>query len=294
MLSVQNVNFCQDRFLFNKQKKNNEIPVPLSDKQLIEHSLYNIPFKGIFSTRNKKEKSLLLPERVQIIRMFGYNQSDAWAHDLLNLTYETSKDVKNNLGFNFLTKKLRFNLLGIKRKYNIVSSGTINGLTEVNKYAKGREYLQKYFERYDAKKDNNGSYSPKSNSEYPDANVCKIRNYSPNSLLVTNGSIYDHGVSNLALAKKEYEKLKSADNPKLEDITHSIATIHWLIAQETPYKDLNGLTADILSRAIYHAYNVKTYPLKENTSLEFEAYYSDLDDYIKNYPNYFEKPPEMQ
>ena len=41
-----------------------------------------------------------------------------------------------------------------------------------------------------------------------------------------------------------------------------------------------------------NCYNLRISPLKEGVSLDFEAFYSNLDDYIKNYPNFFEKYPK--
>ena len=40
-----------------------------------------------------------------------------------------------------------------------------------------------------------------------------------------------------------------------------------------------------------HANNIYISPLKEGVSLDFEAFDTDLDDYIERYPDFFEVRP---
>ena len=290
MINVGNYILYKNHYPLKKVKKTDNVTTNF--RKSPEYSLYNLPFNGIFVNKNKGGDNPL-PDNVHTIRMHRYDQSDRWAADLLKLTYKTSEDIKNNLSFNLLIKKLRFNLLGLKKKYKIVYYGTVSGLTEIDGFSRGREYLERYLKKFNEKKDRYGAFSPKSNEEYKDANVCTIKNYAKDKIIITNGTIFDHGVSNLKFIKEEYEKLKSNENPTIDDINKSVATIHWLIDQESPFKNINGITANILTKAIYHSYGVKVTAFKKGVSPEFEAYYSDLDDYIKNYPNFFEKPPEF-
>ena len=46
-------------------------------------------------------------------------------------------------------------------------------------------------------------------------------------------------------------------------------------------------------RAMYKAVGIKTYPPAEGVSFDLEAYCTDLDEYKRKFPTYFEKPPEV-
>ena len=50
--------------------------------------------------------------------------------------------------------------------------------------------------------------------------------------------------------------------------------------------------SNILIKGIYHANNVKISPLKKKCSLDFEAFDTDLDEYIKRFPLFFTQKPE--
>jgi len=95
--------------------------------------------------------------------------------------------------------------------------------------------------------------------------------------------------SNLTIVKEIYNDLKSKKNPSEKEVTEAAAKIQWLIAQETPYQKGNDSVANILTRSLMHSYNLPVTPLKEGISLDFEAWGQNMDEYIKNYPDYFEK-----
>lgn len=46
-------------------------------------------------------------------------------------------------------------------------------------------------------------------------------------------------------------------------------------------------------RSMYKAVGVKTYPISKGVSLDLEAYCTELPDYIRKFPKYFEKAPEI-
>ena len=98
-------------------------------------------------------------------------------------------------------------------------------------------------------------------------------------------------ISNLSLAEKEYEKLKSINNPNEHQILKSTAIIHWLISQESPFERGNDSFAGIIAKSILHSYNMYISPLKEEKSIDFEAFYTDLNEFIKIYPELFEIKP---
>ena len=76
-----------------------------------------------------------------------------------------------------------------------------------------------------------------------------------------------------------------------DEINEACAKIQWLIAQSNPYLRGDDSIASTLTKAIYHSYDMKITPVKQGIGLDFEAFYSNLNDYIKKYPNFFEKTP---
>ena len=157
-----------------------------------------------------------------------------------------------------------------------------------------KERIILYFENYRSRFKNSQPYiskRPSSNTEYSDANICDISINENGSILIKYGWNPRNKGKNLELAKKEFEKLRSIKNPTDEEINRSIATIHWLIAQESPWERGSDSIANILTKAIYQAYNMQITPIKEGKSFDFEAFFCSLENYIKKYPDLFEIPP---
>lgn len=101
----------------------------------------------------------------------------------------------------------------------------------------------------------------------------------------------NYKTSNLNLVEKEYNKLREIENPSVDFVMRSCAIIQWLIAQETPYIRGSDSIANILTKSIMHANGIYISPLKDGISLDFEAFDTDLDDYIKKYPDFFKVKP---
>ena len=234
----------------------------------------------------------VLDDNTYIIRMFRYKNKTAIAKKMNGLTYKISDMIKNNADFDEILKTAEDGVKDIRHRKNWGKKREDFGHFNLTFYDRGCEYWKKYIKlaEFDSQ---NPKYSikPKSNKEYPNANTCTISYYDceDGKIIIHYGS--NGKSSNLDLVKKEYEKLKSNKNPNLNDINRSSATIQWLIAQETPYKRGSDSIANLLTKSIYHAYGIKVSPAKEGKSFDFEAFYRNLDDYIKIYPDIFEIPP---
>lgn len=97
------------------------------------------------------------------------------------------------------------------------------------------------------------------------------------------------------LCKKVYPKfikqeITQSDMPELNE---TIAEIRWVLAHSTPWKRGSDAISNVFMRALYKSVGVKSYPVKKSTSLDMEAYCTELSEYKKNFVNYFEKPPEI-
>ncbi len=86
---------------------------------------------------------------------------------------------------------------------------------------------------------------------------------------------------------------KKISDSNLVNINNTIAEIRWILAHSTPWERGSDAIANVFTRALYKAFDIKTYPLKENLSLDLEAYCTELADYKKNFASYFETAPHI-
>ena len=245
------------------------------------------------------------------IRMTDYKKNEQWAKEMENLTYSVSFAISNGASFETILKYLENGIQFIHKttpKLNNYNSPfgekrKMYHCLGLSIGKRGCEYINRYYEKSKTKNTEFEMlgrtfemYCPKSNQEYKDANVAKIgiiSQFSPQNKLigVCQDSVDKYTISNLFFVKKEFEKLSQIENPTTQDVMRSCAIIQWLIAQETPYKRGSDSVANVLTKAIMHAYNIHISPVKEGISLDFEAFDTDLDDYIKKYPDFFEEKP---
>ena len=79
----------------------------------------------------------------------------------------------------------------------------------------------------------------------------------------------------------------------LQEINETMAEIRWILAHSTPWIRGSDAISNIFMRTMYKAIGVKTYPIKKGISLDLEAYCTNLDEYKKLFPSYFDNPPKI-
>jgi len=104
-----------------------------------------------------------------------------------------------------------------------------------------------------------------------------------NSSLDMVGSLY-------RMLHERYIK-KEATEADLNDINAIIAEIRWILAHATPWERGSDAISNTFIRSVYKAMGIKTTPLKKGISLDLEAYCTNLEDYKKNFSDYFVKKP---
>jgi len=230
------------------------------------------------------------------IRMRAYGRNEFWARKMSQLSCVVSMMINKNEDFDKIMEVIQNGVLNINKAPN--SSYCLYGIRRTTNFhifsfgenLRGAEYYEKYL-----KKAGKHQFSVSANDEYKKANIASVfinKSFKDDGTYqITVRNPQSSGV-NLELAKHAYEKLKNIKNPTIKDINDTCATIQWLIAHEGPYSKGNDSVANILTKSIYHAYDIKISPIKEATSLDFEAFYRDLDDYIQKYPDFFEYKPE--
>ncbi len=222
---------------------------------------------------------------VFFINMKKYKKNDAWADGMLDSVYKLSSQMSEGKDFSEILNTAEKTINGLNsRMYG--KKKMLYSLFALKKRGRGAEY----YTQYKDKLKHNFILKPKANTEYEKANTCFINNFF-NYILINYGWRRTNKISNLDLVKHAYEKLNTIKSPTIDDVNKTAATIHWLIAQECPYERGNDSMANLLTKAIYHKNEIKVSPFKESVSADFEAFYRDLDDYIKVYPTLFEKMP---
>ncbi len=94
---------------------------------------------------------------------------------------------------------------------------------------------------------------------------------------------------------KDFSKYlnKDINENDMTNINNDIAEIRWVLVHATPWDRGSDSISNVLIRSMYKAAGIKSYPLKEGVSLDLEAYCNNLQDYKKNFADYFESPPEI-
>lgn len=247
------------------------------------------------------------------VRMRVYKKKDGWANGMVETTKKVSEMVQNKEDFDNILKFIcgKISSLNENYRYGYKREDKYDGYMGI-RIDRGDDFRRgsiEYFDRYEEKlktTDNKKKpkFRPKTNKKYHSANTCWIAyeqsNYYPytdkDKIIVHYGWINNRGEmktnTNLDICEKAYNELKSKEKPTEKEILDTCAVIQWLIAQECPYMHGNDSIANIITKGIMHAYDIKISPLKEGVSLDFEAFYRDLDEYIENYPTFFEKYPE--
>ena len=254
---------------------------------------YEIERQKAISELSKEERKKfeheIIPEDAFFIRLEGYGQDPNWAQKMRNLTYLASSKLKNNEDFMTVLLLICDETKIINKKDNFGRKRIFPGNFIIADNGRGHEYYERYLKK--TKTIRYEETSPSPTKEYLEANVCKIFRNDYDNVMFCYGWKKGNKISNLSLAEKAYKKLKETKNPKDEDILETCATIQWLIAQESPFERGSDSIANVLTKAIMHSYGMKITAPKEGVSFDFEAFYTDLDKYIKNYPNFFEEIP---
>lgn len=155
-----------------------------------------------------------------------------------------------------------------------------------------KEYFDTYNDLINSSPDK--YYHPETNSWYRHANTVTMHkdpDYD-DVIIIDYGFNPESAINNMNMAAYEYDELMELTPPfALDEILKSVATIRWLIAQETPYERGSNSIGGLITRALLYHFNIYQSPKKDGIGMDFEAFYRDLDDYIEAYPTFFEQRP---
>lgn len=244
----------------------------------------------------KPENSQTIEDDMLFIRMLHYGKKHSWAKGMRGLIYQLSSMISEDKSFDEVYSKTLDGIHKINGKNFSVERGETDAFM-LCPYLRGEEYFFTYYNIID--KSDRKIIKPKAQGDYEKANTCEIGfiNYIPDyydKIRIKYGYNPGQEHSNIELAAKTYDELKAKKDPSIDEINKAVATINWLIVQENPYMRGNDSIAGTIARAIYHSYNVELSPVRIHRSLDFEAFCRDLEDYIKVYPELFDRLPKKR
>jgi len=275
-----NLSFKGDSFV----KQNNKIKT----KDFTTVDINNLNNKAKEYVKNENKQTV--EDDIFFIDAIPYRKNKFWSYTMNKSLYITSMYINQKINFDDLLSLIE-TLVNIAYKSTCDNSAAIKRETARERYylvsnGRGGEYFNRYKEKI-----SNKNFQAKTNKENISAKKTSLeynQKYNMIYILFPQKN-FDR---NLILAKKSYDKLQALKNPTENEINQHVATIRWLLAQATPYYRRSDSIGNMLAFSIYHAYNMKLSPLKKGCSLDFEAFDTNLNDYVKNFPTFFKEKPE--
>lgn len=271
-----------------------------------KYNSYNISF-GI----NLNSKKLRFKEDDFYVRIKGYGHHSGWAKKIKDTADNAVDLIREKCNFeetlnivcdgvskaNLLTldvgKREHTGILRAPRegwRYSSALGGggliTRYGNTDKNKY-KSYAYRFDFIVKHPLKNPYNDIMltRPIHDKDY----LGKFLDH-PNAKYINNAFNHINGIYDELYQKCISNEIK---NEKLDGINYLIAEIRWILAHVTPWERGSDAISNTFIRAIYKAAGIKTYPLKKGISLDLEAYCTNLEEYKKNFPDYFTKKPTI-
>ncbi len=90
--------------------------------------------------------------------------------------------------------------------------------------------------------------------------------------------------------KKIMKNKKQLTPQNMEKIIEDVAQIQWFISQLRPYKRGSAGIADIISKVLFEYKGIQVSPYKRDINPNMEAYTLSLEEYKKEYKNFFSSP----
>lgn len=257
---------------------------------------------------NLNSPKLMLAQKDFFIKIHGYGRNTEWAKEIKKVTdsavemIRAKKDCDSVLQFISIgvrkanqiplgiDKRVHSGILRTEREgYDCDTIWAGNGLVThyvgVSRYSSYADRLNKIIDKPLK------NPFPGMELTVPEAESLKTRylhhapSYSINSALDTVKHQYN-------VLHKKFTPEKVTNN-HLKEINKRIAGIRWVLAHATPWQRGSDAISNVFMRALYKAFGVKAYPPAEGISYDLEAYCTNLEEYKKNFPNFFEKAPEV-
>lgn len=262
-----------------------------------------LPSNNITFDANLNSPKLKFKHKDFFVRIRGYGKDREWAQSVIksadtavnlirrntepeNVLKIISTGIRNaNLSLTNILKKKYSGILRTKRDFWLYDDKENNKDTKLLTYYASNQY-KSYKERLDKR------FSLPLDTPNESIGITRVNN--SHCLIHGHWSKINSSLDCVFdLTKKIIPKYlkKEVKKENLEEINSTIAEIRWILAHSTPWIRGSDAISNVFMRALYKAIGIKTYPLKEGVSLDLEAYCTNLNDYKKNFPKYFEQTP---
>lgn len=260
---------------------------------------------------NPNSPKLIFKNTDFFINIKGYGKDLNWAEKIIAVTDKAAKSMRQNMNFDKILARIALEVRKIKAHY---SYDCINhsGVLRTNRKGYGTsgkwdDLLTPYFKpaspscspyilyksRFDKLKD-----SPLE-TQYEGVSLTRMENYCEDSIMAhgdsnkINSALDIVGQIYRGIHEKYISHPQNVTKSCLQEINSKIAEIRWILAHATPWERGSDSISNSLMRAIYKSMGIKTYPAAKGVSFDLQAYCTELEDYKRNFANYFSKPPKV-
>ena len=251
---------------------------------------------------NLKSPKLQFKKEDFFIRMNGYKCNEKWADEVKESADSAAemlhKQIEPELVLKYLATSTRFAYRNDEDVYKKINTGILR--TERDGWqSKECDIITPYnspkyitYSKRLAKVNNMPLKDPYSRyiSLSKPTNLYSAKIYHGSSANINIALDYIFKLTKNIFPKFLKNDVKQSDLPELNS---TVAEIRWVLAHSTPWVRGSDAISNIFMRAIYKAAGIKTYPIKKGISLDLEAYCTNLEEYKMNFPNYFDKAPEI-
>ncbi len=249
-------------------------------------------------------KQVLTPEMF-FVDVDGYGKNFEWGYEMSNAVNKTSELIQNKENYETVMDNFIINTKDIQEQFgnNMIGGyGVIRDSNIVQGYNYDSNQLQTsfYSGKYSYFKDKLIKSSNtldkkcfqynKTSKEFPLAKTTKVMYYNKGNDQFAF-LLHPSGADNITYAQDVYQKLINTDNPSEKFIIDSVAKMHWLLATNAPFQRGSDSISSGLSKAIFQAYDIQISPLKKGISIDFEAFSTNMEDFVKNYSTFFKAKP---
>lgn len=244
------------------------------------------------------------------INMAGYGKNEDWAKKIIETADIAAKNIREKKSSDYVLNKIATGIReATKENYtddlHYYHSGILrtkrNGFGEKGFWA-GKRLVTSIIGKYSPyeKRLRNIKDNPLKNP-FDDIDLTRVeksRDFCGLDLVHSNSKTINNAldrVNNIYenLQGNYISKPKTIDNNKLDYINSDIGQIRWIMAHATPWERGSDAISNVFMRALYKSMGIKTYPIKKGMSLDMEAFCTPMEEYQKNFHNYFEKNPNV-
>ena len=247
-----------------------------------------------------KREQLKLKLEDFYIRMNHFGKNIFWAERMCQISDYATELIRNGESFEFV-------LNTISEEAAEVNFSIYDGINQsmAENFGEHRNKKDNVSTIFDRKRHKYGEYAKKfkkltkgaSNKTYKVTTPMEFSNAPITKLKINtlNGEMLhpsgDKSFLTLHYVKGLYDKIMNSKNKGIIPLNENIAKMHWVFAHGMPFKRGSDSIANILVKSIYRANDVKVTGAKEGISFDLEAFSTELNEYVENYPYLYDLPP---